>query len=99
MSQLARIFQPTKTAMQSGRATTKRWALEFEPSAQKTIDPLMGWTSSPDTDNQVRLYFEERDEAVAFAKKHAMTYVVLQPRERRVRPKSYADNFKWNRVR
>ena len=59
-----RIFQPAKTAMQSGRRNTKRWVIEFEPNSQKKIDPLMGWVSSEDTRGQVRVYFDTKDDAI-----------------------------------
>ena len=89
----ARIFRPTKTAMQSGRGRTRAWVLEFESEAAKTADPLMGWAGSTDTRGQVRLTFPSRDAAVAFAEKNGLSYTVQEPRKRRVRPKSYADNF------
>ncbi|MEQ8248147.1 MAG: ETC complex I subunit [Alphaproteobacteria bacterium] len=94
----ARIFQPPKNAMQSGRANTRRWRLEFEPGSAREIEPLMGWTSSADMTQQVSLSFDTKEEAVAFAKKHGLTYQVTEPKTRTVRPKSYADNFKANRV-
>lgn len=93
-----RIFQPPKNAMQSGRANTRRWRLEFEPGSAREIEPLMGWTSSADMTQQVSLSFDTKEEAVAFAKKHGLTYQVTEPKTRTVRPKSYADNFKANRV-
>jgi hypothetical protein len=93
-----RIFQPPKTAMQSGRAGTEKWILEFAPGSPRVADPLMGWTSSGDTRSQVRLTFDTKDEAIAFAEKHGLPYVVEEPQERRFRPKSYADNFRFDRV-
>ena len=93
-----RIFRPTKNAMQSGRARTKRWALEFEPGARKTADPLMGWIGSADTQGQLHLYFETREEAIAFADKNGLTYRIEEPKERRVTPKSYAANFAFKRM-
>ena len=65
----ARIYQPPKNAMQSGRAATHEWVLEFEPSSPRRPDPLMGWIGSGDTQAQVRLNFDTRDEAVAYAEK------------------------------
>ena len=64
---LARIYRPAKTAMQSGKAKTRDWLLEFEPASARTVDPLMGWTSSDDMNGQVRLSFETSDEAIAYA--------------------------------
>ena len=93
---LARIYKPTKNAMQSGQAGTKEWLLEYEPTAHQ-IDPLMGWTSG-DTLNQVRLRFATKEEAIAFAEKHAIQFVVEEPQARAVKPKAYADNFAFNRI-
>ncbi len=95
----ARIFQPTKTAMQSGRAKTHKWVLEFEPAERKAHDPLMGWTSSGDTRQQLRLEFASCEEAVAYAKAHGIAHVVVPARGRTVPPKSYAANFAWSRIR
>lgn len=89
-----RIYQPAKTAMQSGRAKTRRWVLEFEPAAPKVTDPLMGWIGSSDVGGQVRLRFEDREAAIAYAERNGLTYRVQEPHERRVRPRSYADNFR-----
>ena len=94
----ARIYQPAKTAMQSGQGNTKGWVLEFEPEEKKLTEPLMGWTSSGDMRGQVRLRFATRDEAVSFAERHAIPYAVREPKKRRIRPKSYADNFRFDRV-
>ncbi|MFM9845222.1 MAG: ETC complex I subunit [Dongiaceae bacterium] len=94
----ARIFQPAKTAMQSGRAGTQHWVLEFEPESRSGIDPLMGWTSSGNTRAQVRLSFETLEEAVAYAKRQGYAYSVEQSKQRSVRPKAYADNFKYDRL-
>ncbi len=93
-----RIFQPAKTAMQSGRANTRRWVLEFEPSVRREADPLMGWTSSSDTRRQLRIYFDSREEAVAHAERNGFAYAVEEPRDRRIRPKSYAENFRYDRI-
>ncbi len=93
-----RIYQPSKTAMQSGRGGTKRWMLEFEPGARREMDPLMGWTSSRDTRAQVRMSFDTLEEAVAYAEKQGYAYSVQSAQERTVRPKSYSDNFRYDRV-
>ncbi len=93
----ARIYKPTKTAMQSGRARTDRWLLEYEPGARQ-VEPLMGWTSSGDTRRQLRLWFDSKEEAVAFARKHGLMYTLEAPRERDMRPKAYADNFAYTRL-
>ncbi len=95
----ARIYQPAKTAMQSGRAGTRRWRLEYDAEQAREIDPLMGWTSSADMPQQVSLSFESRDQAVAFADKYGIAYYVEEPQLRTVRPKSYAENFRYDRAR
>jgi len=94
----ARIYQPPKTAMQSGWAGTHQWVLEFEPSSRQRPDPLMGWIGSADTQAQVRLHFDTRDEAVAFARKEGLDYDLELPQARRVKPKAYADNFRYGRI-
>ena len=94
---LVRIFKPTKSAMQSGVGNTKEWVIESEPS-RKEIDPLMGWTSSRDTMQQVKLYFATLEEATAYAKKEGWGYTVELPHARHVKPKAYADNFAYNRI-
>ncbi len=88
-----RIYRPAKTATQSGRAKTRRWVLEYTPRGRRQVDSLMGWTGSDDTTQQVRLGFASKDEAVAYAKRRGLDYVVEEPQTRRIRPKSYADNF------
>ena len=70
----ARIFKPARTAMQSGRAKTKDWVLEFEPRVAKRADPLMGWAGSSDTLDQVTLFFDKREEAVAYATRHGIEF-------------------------
>src|SRR6266436_6275902 len=95
----ARIFRPSKTAMQSGRAQTRKWILEYEPATPREPEPLMGWTSAQDTLNQVQLRFDTLDEALAFATKHGLDYTVIAPQDTIAKPKSYADNFRYDRVR
>lgn len=94
----ARIYRPAKTAMQSGRGNARNWIVEYEPQAAQKQDPVTGWTSSSDTGQQVRMGFETRDEAVAFCKRKGIEYQVREPRERAVKPKSYAENFRSDRV-
>ena len=96
---LARIYRPTKTAMQSGRAQSRKWILEYEPATPRRPDPLMGWASAEDTLNEVQLRFETRDEAVAFAERLGLDYTVIAPQDAAEKPKSYADNFRYDRVR
>lgn len=97
MAAKARIFQQPRNAMQSGQAGTHDWILEFEQSAPRRADPLMGWIGSADTQAQVRLKFNSRDEAVAYAEKNGVAFAVELPQARRIRPKAYADNFKNDR--
>jgi hypothetical protein len=93
----ARIYKPAKTAMQSGLANTKDWVLEYEPEEPRTIEPLMGWTSSGDMKSQVRLDFATREEAVAYAERHGIAYQVFEPKPVQRRIMSYSDNFAFNR--
>lgn len=95
----ARILRPAKTAMQSGTALTRKWILEYEPATKREPDPLMGWASALDTLNQVRLRFDTLEEAEAFAKKKGLDYTIIEPHARSPKAKSYADNFRYDRVR
>ena len=92
-----RIFKPAKTAMQSGRRNTKQWVLEYEPEVAREIEPLMGWTASSDMKQQVRLAFDSKDEAVAYAERHGIPYQVFEPKEPARRTIAYADNFAFSR--
>jgi hypothetical protein len=94
---LARIYKPAKNAMQSGRANTKEWVLEFEPASARKSDPLMGWTSSTDMNGQIRLMFDTREEAVDYAQRHGIAFQLFEPRESRRIIKAYADNFSVDR--
>jgi hypothetical protein len=94
---VARIYKPAKTAMQSGTAKTKEWMLEFEPEEPRVVEPLMGWTSSGDMKQQVRLRFETKDEAVAYCERHGIAYQVFEPKEPTRRTIAYADNFAYSR--
>jgi len=93
----ARIYSPAKTAMQSGKAKTGYWVLEYEPEKPKKIDPLMGYTSSSDMKSQIRLTFDTREEAVAYAQKHGIPYRIELPKETVRRQISYAENFRYDR--
>lgn len=96
---LARIYQPARTAMQSGQARTRTWVLEFAPSQAKRIDPLMGWTGSGDTRGQVRLEFPTKEAALDYARRHGIPAQVQEPHKRKpvIRPKGYGDNFAHDR--
>ena len=95
----ARIYQPAKTAMQSGTAKTQTWLLEFAPASEREIDPLMGWTSSSDTQTQVRMRFETREAAEAYATEKGIEYDLVQPKLRKavIRPRGYGENFATDR--
>lgn len=93
----ARIYSPARTAMQSGKGKTGLWVLEHEPAAAKTIDPLTGYTSSTDMAQQVRLRFETKDEAVAYATRKGIAFTVEEPQATRPKAVSYSDNFKYDR--
>jgi hypothetical protein len=93
----ARIYQPPKNAMQSGKARTKMWLLEYEPQSPRGIDPLMGWTSSADMLQQVQLEFDSREEAMAYAAKNGIEYQVFEPHRPAPKAKSYSDNFRVDR--
>lgn len=95
----ARIYQQPKNAMQSGMANARIWILEYSPSQPRTIDPLMGWTGSGEMRRQLRLRFDSQEEAVDYARRHGIPYIVEQPKARRpnVRPMGYGGNFAYNR--
>lgn len=96
----ARIYQPPKSAMQSGKANTRHWWLEFNPADARFIDPLMGWTGSRSTLNQIRLKFSSVEEAVAYAERHGIAYDIEKPSEKpRPARRAYADNFGYSRIR
>jgi hypothetical protein len=90
----ARIYQKTKPAMQSGKAHTDEWVLEFEQAEARFADPLMGWTGSADTQSQVRLTFPDKDAARAYADRYGIAARVIQTPPRRLKLQAYADNFR-----
>ena len=95
----ARIYQPAKTAMQSGTAKTSGWVLEFAPATARMVDPLMGWTSSDDTQAQVKLRFDTRTAAEDYARAKNIEYDVTEPHARKpvIRAGGYGENFATNR--
>ena len=96
---LARIFQPPKSAMQSGRAGTHEWLLEYAPSEAKVLDALTGWVGSGDMQRQVHLRFDTRDQAIAYAEAQGIAYEVEVPAAPvAMKPKAYADNFRFGRT-
>ena len=95
----ARIYQPAKTAMQSGTAKAKGWVLEFAPATAREVDPLMGWTSSDDMDAQVKLRFDSRQAAEDYAQTNGIAFDAVDPQVRRpnIRAGGYGENFATNR--
>ena len=90
----ARIFRETKNAMQSGKAREGRWLLQFESSAARRADPLMGWSGGADTQSQVTLTFDTLEEAKAYADRYGIDHHIVPPATRTLKLQSYADNFK-----
>ena len=93
--QQVRIYSPSKNAMQSGRAGTGGWVLEYETATPRCPESLMGWTASGDTLNQVRLGFDTMEDAVDFARKKRWGFVVQPVHGRKVKPRNYGDNFRY----
>lgn len=92
------IYQPAKTATQSGKAKTRFWLLEFTRTLPMTPEPLMGWTSMSETaPQQLQLKFDSRDDAIAYAQAHGIAYTVREPKEARIAPKAYAENFSFTK--
>ncbi len=94
-----RIYQPVKSASQSGKSNSRHWVVEFEPEAPKKIEPLMGWTSTSDMRHtELRLRFDSREAAVAYAEKHGLAYQIMEPRKHKRVLKAYSDNFRSDRT-
>ncbi|MBB3453367.1 gamma-glutamylcyclotransferase (GGCT)/AIG2-like uncharacterized protein YtfP [Rhizobium sp. BK313] len=94
----AKIYRPAKTAMQSGKAKTHLWVLEFDQEIPRKIDPIMGYTSSADTRQQLKLTFESQEQAEAYAQRNGIEYRVLLPKDANRQVVSYTDNFRFNRI-
>jgi hypothetical protein len=94
----ARIFKPAKNAMQSGRAKTKEWQLDYEPEQPRSIEPLMGWTSSSDMKQQLSLRFHTKEDAIAYCERKGIAYQLIEPRDSLHRQIAYADNFAFRRA-
>ena len=93
----ARIYRPAKTAMQSGQAKTKDWVLDFDPEQPRLVEPLMGWTSSADMRQQVRMRFDSKEDAIAYCERNGIAYRVIEPKKTERRNIAYADNFAFAR--
>ncbi len=94
----ARIYRPEKTATQSGMAKTKRWLLEYDLEKPREVEPLMGWTSSGDMKQQLKLWFDTKEEAIAYATREGIAYRVEEPKPHIRRTVIYSDNFKTSRI-
>jgi hypothetical protein len=88
------IYQPTKTTMQSGVANSKYWLLEFIHDGSRAIEPIMGWTTSKDMLQEVKIKFPSEESAIAFAQKNKLTYEIIKPQPKKFLKRTYADNFK-----
>jgi NADH dehydrogenase ubiquinone Fe-S protein 4 len=97
MLMAARIYKPAQNLMQQGKAASRDWVLEYDPDQPRVIEPLMGWTSSADTRSQVRMSFATKEEAIAFATQNGIAFRLEEPQAGKLRPKSYAENFKFGR--
>jgi hypothetical protein len=96
----ARIYRPARTAMQqSGQADNNHWLLEFVPQSSPYIDPLMGWTGMTDTTRELYIKFTTQEEAIDYAKRNHIEFELKEPEPRKIKPKSYAANFTFNRIR
>ena len=93
----ARIYQPARTAMQSGQANTKEWMLDYEPQQAPTVEPLMGWTSTTDMKQEVHLYFDTKEEAIAYCERNGIPHQVFETKPPERQRMSYADNFAYPR--
>jgi hypothetical protein len=93
-----RIYQPARNAMQSGKGRAKYWTIQDLEPVKRDADPLMGWTSSGNTRQQVMLRFDTKEEAIAYAQREGFAYVVEEPKPQRLQVKAYADNFRYDRV-
>ena len=95
---VARIYKPAKTAMQSGTANAKNWVLDYEPEAPREVEPLMGWTSSADMKQELRLGFPTKEEAIAYCERNGIAYQVSEAKDPPPRRGlSYSDNFAFGR--
>lgn len=90
----ARIYQIQKNALQSGKALTRKWMLEFAPAEARKADPLTGWSGSGDTQSQVRLSFASQEAARAYADKQGIAYTVISSPPKSLKIQAYADNFR-----
>ena len=93
----ARIYKPARTAMQSGTANAKEWVLDYEPEQPRMVEPLMGWTSSADMKQELRLTFATKEEAIAYCEREGIAYQVFESKPPVRQRISYSDNFAFPR--
>jgi len=93
----ARIYKPARTAMQSGTAKTKEWVLDYEPEQPRMVEPLMGWTSSADMKQELRLHFDTKEEAIAYCEREGIPFQVFESSPQVRARVSYSDNFAYPR--
>ncbi len=89
------IFNPARSTMQSGLAKTQQWVIEYEALSGRNPEPLMGWSSSEDTLNQVRIKFPSKEAAIAHAEREGWEYSIAINQQRKVKPRNYGDNFRY----
>ena len=92
-----KIYKPSKSSMQSGLGNTKQWLAEYIDEKDKITDNLMGWNSSLDTKEQIKMFFQTKEQAIEWSKKNDEQFIVIEPKERKIKPKNYASNFDINR--
>lgn len=97
INMVARIYQPTKNPMQSGRGKTGLWILEYVRETPRKIEPLMGYTSSSDMKQQIKLNFDSQEDAIAYAERNGIAYQIATQKQRKIRMTSYSENFKFDR--
>ncbi len=95
---VARIYRPSKNAMQSGIGSTKLWRLEYAPESPKSFDHVMGYCSSSDMKSQIKLSFESQEDAIDYCKRHGIPFELMEEQSRKHRPRTYAENFKYGRI-
>ena len=92
-----KIYKPSKSSMQSGSGNKKQWLAEYMSEKDKIKDTLMGWNSSLDTKEQIKMFFKTKDKAIEWAKNNNEQFIVIEPKERKIKPKNYSSNFDINR--
>ena len=96
---LAKIYMPSRSAMTSGTAKSSSWILEYSPEAARKIDPLMGWIGNSDMNQQIKMQFASKEDAIAYAEAKGIPFQVTEPKKRKhnIRAGGYGDNFATDR--